>query len=63
MAAHHDPLPVDLDACHPHFSKKVGAMNFRTQSEIKEIIAETKRTIAASMVVLAEADRALDKKR
>ena len=54
----YDSLPnVDID--HPDFSRQHLMWAYRQQSEIRDLIAGTKETLAESWALLAEADRIL----
>jgi hypothetical protein len=55
-------LPLDLDPKDPNFSRQCLDWSWTTQAEIADLIAGTKKEIAASWALLAEANRILARK-
>ncbi len=52
-------LPPQLDACDPQFLPHLMAWPMETKAEIDALVAATKRTIADSRTMIAEADHLL----
>lgn len=55
-------LPLELDLHDPEFPRKAVAMRLQIQREFQETLIATKKTIADSRELLAEADRILAKR-
>ena len=56
---HHHHWLLDLDCGDPDFRGQMLAWAFQAQSEMHETVLITKETIAATRVMIAEADRIL----
>jgi hypothetical protein len=52
-------LPPDLDVRDPNFSRDMLLWAFQTQCEMNHLILASKATIAATRIMIAEADRIL----
>lgn len=59
MAQVHTSTPLDLNVHDPNFDRKMLAWAFHVQCEMRELVLITKETVAATKVLIAEADRIL----
>jgi hypothetical protein len=59
MGQVHTSTPLDLDIRDPDFGRKILAWAFQAQCEMHELFLITKGTIAATRIMIAEADRIL----
>ena len=53
----------DLNSRHPYFTKTMLEQSQRAQSDMRQTVFQTKKTIAASRKLLAEVDRRLASKK
>jgi hypothetical protein len=55
-------LPFDIDPRDPDFAREMFSWASETQSEICELLAATRQTLAVSRALMASADRILARK-
>jgi hypothetical protein len=62
MAEVNPHLPYELDSRDPNFAREMLEWSEQTRREIQEVLASTRRTIATTRVLIAEADLILARK-
>ena len=62
MAEVNPHLPYELDSRDPNFAREMLVWSEQTRRDIREVLAGTRRTIATSRSLIAQADRILARK-
>lgn len=62
MARTHSPALLDQDVRAADLAREMASWSFEFQCEVQELLLVSKRTIATSKTLIAEADRILARK-